>query len=298
MPRVWDVVPRNQRSPFRSDILAGRVALITGGGSGIGLEIARQFGLHGAKVVIMGRRQQFLDKAVAALTADGVTAASISGDVRRTADCARAVEVATSSFGSLDILVNSAAGNFLAPAEALSPNGFKTVMEIDAQGVYNMSHASFAALKASRFGGNILNITATHNLKAVWYQSHASAAKAAIDSLTRCFALEWGEYGIRANGVAPGPIADTPGLAKLAPTDNAEEMCRHVAETTTSIGRLGTKFDIAMSCIFLACEGGSNITGETVVCDGGNWFHNTPAIPRAAVVAAARKVESTSRAKM
>merc|ERR1712066_875148 len=117
--------------------------------------------------------------------------------------------------GSLDILINCAAGNFLAPAEQLSPNGFKTVMDIDTLGVFNMSRVAFEHLKASRFGGVITNITATLHYTATWYQSAPVAAKAAIDALTRNLALEWGDYGIRVNTVAPGPIADTPGFRKL-----------------------------------------------------------------------------------
>ena len=123
-----------ETSPFRADALAGRVALVTGGGSGIGFGIARQLGMHGAKgVVIMGRRQGFLDEAVAELAKSGVRAVGVSGDVRSPADCARAVQTAVSTYGGLDTLVNSAAGNFLASAEDLSEKGFRTVMEIDSE---------------------------------------------------------------------------------------------------------------------------------------------------------------------
>eukprot|EP01062_Namystynia_karyoxenos_P025816 TRINITY_DN2022_c0_g1_i1.p3 TRINITY_DN2022_c0_g1~~TRINITY_DN2022_c0_g1_i1.p3 ORF type:complete len:331 (+),score=140.57 TRINITY_DN2022_c0_g1_i1:85-993(+) len=302
MPRVWDVVPSGQCSPFRPEALEGRVALITGGASGIGLEIAREFGKHGAKVCIMGRRQAFLDGALERLRFEGVTAAAVSADVRNPADCARAVRTAVELLGGLDILVNSAAGNFLAPAEALSPNGFKTVMDIDAQGVFNMCHASFAPLRDSRFGGNIINISFTLHFGATWYQTHACAAKAAIDSMTRSLALEWGDYGIRVNGIAPGPIADTPGLAKLLPSKQDAAAKRRMLEHTARqqpLCRLGTKYDIAMAAIFLCSAGGGNVTGHTVISDGGNWVAlRAPPLPREAVLKAARKIEKVSRAKM
>merc|ERR1712066_470609 len=118
--------------------------------------------------------------------------------------------------GSLDILINCAAGNFLAPAEQLSPNGFKTMIDIDTLGVFNMSHVAFEHLKASKFGGVITNITATLHYTAAWYQTAPVAAKAAIDAMTRNLALEWADYGIRCNCIAPGPIAETPGLEKLS----------------------------------------------------------------------------------
>mmetsp|Transcript_12957 Transcript_12957/g.31786 ORF Transcript_12957/g.31786 Transcript_12957/m.31786 type:complete len:143 (-) Transcript_12957:6-434(-) len=140
-------------SSFQPTVLAGQVALVTGGGSGIGLEIARQLGLHGACVVLMGRREEFLRAAAEALTKEGMKASYAKGDVRSPEDCKRAVAHAVSAFGSLTILVNGAAGNFLATAETLTPKGFNTVMGIDAGGVFAMCHAAFPHLKAGGGGG-------------------------------------------------------------------------------------------------------------------------------------------------
>lgn len=133
--------------------------------------------------------------------------------MRKPDDCTAAVAACARQFHGIHILVNCAAGNFLATAEELSVNGFKTVMDIDTVGTFMMCRAAFPHLKTAH--GAVINISATLHYGATWYQAHASAAKAAIDSLTRSLALEWGEFGIRVNGVAPGPIQDTAGCRWL-----------------------------------------------------------------------------------
>eukprot|EP00937_MAST-01D_sp_MAST-1D-sp2_P000891 g891.t1 len=276
-------------SYFREDVTQGRVALVTGGGSGIGFEIAMQLGRHGARVAIMGRRQAFLDKAVALLGDAGVEALAVRGDVRMEEDARRAVEETTHRFGSLDTLVNSAAGNFLAASETLTPKGFKTVMDIDAVGVYTVASAAREALARSG-RGVVINISATLHYGATWYQVHASAAKAAIDSVTRSLALEWGEFGIRVAGIAPGPIADTPGLTKLS--GGAEGLDELIGKTVP-VGRMGTKGEIAMAALFLLCN--EYVSGDTIVVDGGAWLWAPPPVPREMIREMARGVERKSR---
>jgi peroxisomal 2,4-dienoyl-CoA reductase len=250
-------------------VLLNKVALITGGGSGIGFEIAQAFLAHGAAgVVIMGRREHMLQKAVDLLQSGGGHAVYARGDVRDADDCLRAVDTAVSSFGRLDVLVNSAAGNFLSTLEDLTPKGFKTVLEIDTMGVFNMASAAFGPLKESG-AGNIINITATLHYGATWWQGHPSAAKAAIDSLTRSMALEWGAYNIRVNGIAPGPIADTPGMTKLSGGADPAMMDK-MMKASVPLERAGTKFEIASSAIFLLCN--AYITGQDLIVDGGNWL--------------------------
>ena len=158
-----------QPSPFNLNCLNNRVALITGGASGIGLEIAKQLGLHGSKIAIMGRRMEFIEKALAVLKELKIDAIGFTGDVRVEEDTNRVVALTVEHFGKLDTLVNSAAGNFLAAAEHLKPKGFRTVLEIDAIGVFNMSKAAFEQLKASK-QGVIINISATLHYGATWYQ--------------------------------------------------------------------------------------------------------------------------------
>lgn len=214
-------------------------------------------------------------------------------DVRKPDDCTAAVAACIKHFARLDILVNCAAGNFLAVAEEMTPNGFKTVMEIDTIGTFVMSRAAFPHLCAAG-GASVINISATLHYGATWYQAHASAAKAAIDSLTRSLALEWGEFGVRVNGVAPGPIQDTAGTAKLLPASD-EAARTQAARAMIPLGRWGTKWDIAMACVFLCSSAASFVTGDTMVVDGANWMYRTPLLPRSAVSKASRGIESGSR---
>lgn len=283
MPATHD-----QLTYFRRDVMAGRVALITGGGSGIGFEIARQLGLHGAKgVLLMGRREDFLKKAVDMLAVEGINATSFTGDVRKPEVCNAAVCKAVEEFGSLDILVNAAAGNFLAAAEQLSPNGFKTVMDIDTVGCFNMAHFAFEALKASQFGGVITNITSTLHYTATWYQTAPVAAKAAIDAMTRNLALEWGDFGIRCNCIAPGPIAETPGLEKLSGGNS------DLTFPGMPLNRAGTKAEIASTVIYFCLN--EYITGQCLAVDGGEWFGKQKYMPREAIAQISHKVEKGSR---
>ncbi|KAG9438956.1 hypothetical protein H6P81_019121 [Aristolochia fimbriata] len=286
-------------SPFKSDVLKGKVALLTGGGSGIGYEISEQFGKHGASVAIMGRRKEVLDAAVSALESLGIRAIGLQGDVRKQEDAARVVESTVKHFGRLDILVNAAAGNFLAASENLSPNGFRTVMDIDSVGTFTMCHEALKYLKKgapgredSSSGGFILNISATLHYTATWYQIHVSAAKAAVDSITRNLALEWGtDYDIKVNGIAPGPIGDTAGMRKLAPNEMAI-----VARDSMPLYKLGEKWDIAMAAIYLASNAGKYINGMTMPVDGGLWLSKPRIIPREAVSSLSRVVEKKARA--
>ena len=208
-------------------------------------------------------------------------------------DAAKLFALVAKTFGDkLHGLVNCAAGNFLALPEELSTNGFKTVMDIDAVGTFNMCRAAHPMLRAAR-GAVVINISATLHYGSTWYQTHACAAKAAVDAMTRSLALEWGAHGIRVCGVAPGPIAGTAGMAKLAP---GGEGALQAVVAEIPLGRMGTKTDIAYACIFLASPAAAFVSGDTLVVDGAAWIYRTPVAPRTAIGALARKVEGTSRA--
>jgi peroxisomal 2,4-dienoyl-CoA reductase len=286
-------------SPYKPDAVKGKVALITGGGSGIGFEISTQFGKHGASIAIMGRRKQVLDSAVSVLHSLGIQAVGFEGDVRKQEDARRVVESTFKHFGKIDILVNAAAGNFLAAAEDLSPNGFRTVLDIDSVGTFTMCYEALKYLKKgapgrdTASGGSILNISATLHYTASWYQLHVSAAKAAVDATTRNLALEWGtDYDIRVNGIAPGPIGDTPGMSKLVPDEINSK-----ATELIPLYKLGEKWDIAMAAIYLVSDAGKYVNGTIMVVDGGLWLSRPRHLQKEAVRQLSRAVEKRSRNK-
>lgn len=284
-------------SPFRPDVLQDRVCVVTGGGSGICYEVTRQLLLAGCRgAVISGRRESFLVKACSSLEeSTGKTVLYHVCDVRKPEMCRQVVEFARDKFGGFDILVNGAAGNFLARANQISPKGFATVIAIDTLGTFNMCSAAYPALKLSSKGSIIINISATLHYGATWWQAHASAAKSAVDSLTRSLALEWGPDGIRINGIAPGPIANTPGTTKLAPGIKDGEKFKHAMKSCIPLGRMGEAKEIGEAAVFLCVA--NYVTGHTVVVDGGEWMFRQPMIPAKQVAELSRKVEKSSRSQ-
>lgn len=188
--RPHETTSQHGHSVFQPTVLQGKTVLVTGGGSGIGLAIAKQFGLHGASVAIMGRSAEKLKNAEAHLRTSGVTnVLTVAGDVRDHKSGSAAVAAVVQRFGALDVLVNNAAGNFLCLQEDLSLNGFKSVVDIDLVGTWNMSTAALAAFRRAK-SGVIINISATLHYGATPYVTHASAAKAGVDALTRGLAAE------------------------------------------------------------------------------------------------------------
>lgn len=259
---------------FRGDVLAGHVALVTGGGTGICRGIAQAFAKHGADVAIVSRKADVISKTAAELSdATGRPVLGLSADVRDPEAVARAIAATVEKFGKLTTLVNGAAGNFLVPAAGLSPNGFKTVIDIDLGGTFNASRAAFEHLKTST-DGLVLNISATLHYHGTPLQIHASAAKAGVDAITKNLAVEWGRFGIRACGIAPGPIGDTEGMRRLAPGDAAR-----MALAAIPAARFGTIDEIAAAAVFLRSSAAAYITGHTLVVDGGHSVAVPPFIP-------------------
>jgi peroxisomal 2,4-dienoyl-CoA reductase len=252
---------------FDPNLLKDRVALITGGGTGICRGIALAFARHGCHVAITSRKMEHLEPTVEELRGIGVRALARAADVRDPAAVGETVAAAVAELGRLDILINGAAGNFVCLAENLSPNGFGTVVDIDLKGTFNASRAALPHLKAR--GGSVVNISATLPYLGTMGQSHAAAAKAGIDSLTRTLAVEWGPLGIRVNGIAPGPIDGTEGVRRLT-----SEASREQAVRTCPMGRLGTTDDIANAALYLCSDAASYVNGVTLVVDGGLWLRS------------------------
>ncbi|HEX8137823.1 MAG TPA: SDR family oxidoreductase [Pyrinomonadaceae bacterium] len=250
---------------FVDGLLDGRVAFVTGGGTGITGGVARALSEAGARVALVSRKIEHLEPAAERIRAQGGEALPFAADVRKMEEVERAVAATLEKFGRLDIVVNGAAGNFLCAAEELSPNGFGTVVDIDLKGTFNVSRAAFTELKKQR--GSILNISATLHYTGTPYQLHVSAAKAGVDALTRNLAVEWGRYGIRVNAVAPGPIEDTEGMARLLPEQVKERVRRRIP-----LGRFGRIRDIEHAAVFLCSDAASFINGTVLVVDGGLWL--------------------------
>jgi peroxisomal 2,4-dienoyl-CoA reductase len=244
---------------FRDRVLAGHVAIVTGGGTGICRAIAHAYARFGADVCIVSRKQDVVDATAKAISDDtGRNVLAVAGDVRNPDAIAQAVAATLARFGKLDTLVNGAAGNFLAPAAGLSPNGFKTVVDIDLNGTFNASRAAFEALRTAG-DALIVNISATLHYHGTPLQIHASAAKAGIDAITRNLAVEWGRFGIRSCGIAPGPIGDTEGMRRLAPPGDFATR----AKAAIPAGRFGAIDEIAAAAGFVGTEGAN--TSVTVV---------------------------------
>ncbi len=253
---------------FAKDTLIGRTALITGGGTGIGLEIAGAFARLGAGVMLAARNLERVEAAAATIRDTGGKAAAIKADVRSYDEVNAAVEATVRRFGSLDILVNNAAGNFICPTAELSPNGWKTVIDIDLNGTFYGCRASYPHLKASQHGGSIISIITMLGVSGWPGAAHAGAAKAGILSLSRALAVEWGPDNIRVNTISPGPIDDTEGVRRLyIETGHAD-----AAKNSTALGRFGRKADIANAAVYLACDLSSYVTGDNLIVDGGRWL--------------------------
>ena len=247
---------------FSPDLFKGKVAFITGGGSGINLGIAKVLASLGASIGICGRTSAKLEAAALELAEYRSQVDWSVADVRDPAALEAALAKVEQRLGRIDILVCGAAGNFLAPAEALSPNGFKTVIDIDLLGSFNTARLALPYLKKT--GGSIIFISAGQSYVPYAYQVHASAAKAGIDQMMRVLALEWGQYGIRVNSVVPGPIANTEGLQKLSTPQQLERLTQAIA-----LRRLGSVEEIGHCVAFLASPLAAFVTGTQLVCDGG-----------------------------
>jgi NAD(P)-dependent dehydrogenase (short-subunit alcohol dehydrogenase family) len=245
----------------------GKTVFVAGGTSGINLGIAEAFAKAGAKLAVVSRSQNRIDEAQRQLRVFGGEVMALSADVRNVEAISAALKTAHDSLGEIDILVSGAAGNFPSRALDMSANGFKAVVDIDLLGTFNVLRHGHAHLHKP--GAVVVNISAPQALLPMPLQSHVCAAKAGVDMLTRVLAIEWGRDGIRVNSVIPGPIEDTEGIKRLAPTPEAVQ----TIVRSVPLGRMGTKQDVANLVLFLASPWATYISGAVIPVDGG-WSLN------------------------
>lgn len=258
--------------------LAGRHVFVFGGTSGINLGIAGAFVREGAKVTVASRKRENVDAALEHLRKIAPHVHGCCADVRDPEAIRAALDDAVARFGPLHTIISGAAGNFLCEAEKISPNGFKTVVDIDLLGTFNAVRLGFDYL--AKPGANIISITAPQSTVPMRFQAHAAAAKAGVDQLTRVLALEWGRHGVRVNAISPGPIDGTEGFTRLIGPDPA---ARQKAIDWVPLRRLGSLQDIADLALFLASPRASYISGAIIPCDGGGAIESCkPALEAAA----------------
>ncbi len=251
-------------NPFK---FTDKTVFVAGGTSGINFGIAENFAACGANVVVISRSQDKVDSAVEKLQAHDIKSLGFSADVRDYDAVENAFTETAKVFGKIDVLVSGAAGNFPARATDMSPNAFKSVVDIDLIGSYHVIRAAWPHLLKP--GASVINISAPQAFVPMQLQSHVCAAKAGVDMLTRTLAMEWGEQGVRVNSIVPGPIKDTEGMARLAPT---KEIIAAVKDSVP-LKHLGSCDDIANAAMFLASPMASYINGVVLPVDGG-WSLN------------------------
>ncbi len=241
----------------------GKHVFVAGGTTGINFGIATGFAKAGAKVFVVSRKDENVQRAVAELQTHGGAAAGATADVRDVDAVAAAFAEAVTQFGPIDVLISGAAGNFPAYANAISSNGFKSVVDIDLVGTFHVMKMGFEHLVKP--GGVVINISAPQAELPMEAQVHVCAAKAGVDMVTRVLAMEWGEHGVRVLSVIPGPIAGTEGMKRLAPTPEMMELCAQ----TVPLRRVGEVEDMADACLALASDACRYISGAVIPVDGG-----------------------------
>jgi citronellol/citronellal dehydrogenase len=254
------------------DALAGQVALVTGGGTGIGRATAIDLAARGAALVVTGRRSEPLAEVHDLIVESGGRCIAVPADLREDGEVAKLIDGALGEYGAVDILVNSAGGQFMAAAEDITPGGWRAVHQVSVDAVWTMTReVATRSMIPNRRG--VLFFLAFSPRRGISGMVHASAARAAVENLAAGLALEWSRYGIRSICIAPGTIA-TDAVLEGYPTDDVERWARGVP-----LGRLGRPDEVSGLVCALASPLGSYVTGTTITVDGGvdAWGSGEPA---------------------
>jgi len=285
---------------FDPKILAGKSVLVTGGGSGLGLAMAKKFAAHGAKVTIAGRTLDRLEKGaqeIRAVAREGGEVDLVPADVREPDEVDNLVGHAISRFGKVDSLVNNAAGNFLVTSEDLTPNGFDAVVRTVLHGSVYCTLAVGRHLLERKAPGSIVSVVTTYAWTGTGFALPSACAKAGVLAMTRSLAVEWGHAGIRLNAVAPGPIPTEGAWTRLMAFPEAEKN----TIDRIPLGRLGTAEELANLVTFLLSDLCLYQTGDCITMDGGEWlagageFSDYRKIPREVFKAALEKMRPKRR---
>jgi NAD(P)-dependent dehydrogenase (short-subunit alcohol dehydrogenase family) len=280
---------------FKDDLLAGKVALVTGGGSGLGLTMTRKFLELGARVAILGRSQERLQSAADELSASERLSLHMC-DVREPDEVERAIAQAYDVHSAIDIVVNNAAGNFLAATEDLSANAFDAVVRTVLHGTFNVTNVTGRRMIEQKRGGVFLNIITTYAWTGSAFVVPSAVSKAGVLALTRSLAVEWAAYGIRTNAIAPGPFPTEGAFSRLLPTPELQ----NESLSRIPMNRFGEHEEFANLAAFLVSDASPYINGECVTIDGGAWlssgglFNGLTRVPRDQVKDVLRKFRRKS----
>ncbi len=256
---------------MRDDAFKGKTIIVSGGGTGLGKSMATYFSELGANIVICSRKIAVLEATAAEITAKtGNSVLPIACDVRNYEQVENVITTAVAKFGSVDVLVNNAAGNFVSPTERLSNRAFESVIGIVLQGTINMTLATGKYWIKNQIKGTVLNIVTTYAWTGSGYVVPSATAKAGVLAMTRSLAVEWGtKYGIRLNAVAPGPFPTEGAWSRLLPGELADKFS---PENRIPLKRNGEHQELSNLCAFLVSDFSAYINGDCITIDGGEWL--------------------------